>query len=258
MDVYEAQAGFDKATTDQIEAENELFDRKETLIEIIGESDIKIDNLKQEVKLSLPSPNKIADWTQNARINNFSIIAALNKTEVSRKNIEIQKSGHLPTLDLVGNYSLEDSNSSFGLRGDTESIGLQLQVPLFQGGVVSSRSKQAQFDYQSSKEELLATERAVKHQTRTAFRDVTSTISRNHSLKAAVDSSTNAVEASMVGFQVGSRTMIDILAEQRNLYRAKRDYSRSRYDYLINSLKLKQTTSSLTEADLYAINQLLK
>jgi len=97
----------------------------------------------------------------------------------------------------------------------------------------------------------------VKRQLRNTFRDVISSLSRVKALKASVTSSESALEANKSGFEVGTRTMIDVLAEQRNLYRAKRDYSRSRYDYLINGIKLKQATSSLTEKDLHLINQYL-
>ena len=87
--------------------------------------------------------------TANAKLNNLNIVAALNQAEVTRKNISIQQSGHLPTLDIVANYNVQDVNSTFGLRGDTQSVGLQLNIPLFQGGMISSRAKQAQFDYQA-------------------------------------------------------------------------------------------------------------
>ena len=107
-------------------------------------------------------------------------------------------------------------------------------------------------------ENLTATKRQVKRQLRNAFRDVISSLSRVKALKAAVASAESALEASEAGFEVGTRTMIDVLAEQRNLYRAKRDYSRSRYDYLINGVKLKQAASSLSEQDLDLINQYLK
>lgn len=257
-DVYEAQAGYDQAVANQIEAENLLFDSKEALIEIIGENEINLLPLARDIPLSPPVPNDLSAWTANAKTNNLNIVAALNQAEVNRKNISIQQSGHLPTLDIVANYNVQDVNSTFGLRGDTQSVGLQLNIPLFQGGLISSRAKQAQFDYQIARENLLSVKRSVKRQVRNSFRDVTSTLSRTHALKAAVISANSAVEASEAGFEVGSRTMVDVLSEQRNLYRAKRDYSRSRYDYLINSIKLKQAASSLSEQDLYLINHFLE
>ncbi len=257
-DVYEAQAGYDQAVADQIEAANLLDDNKEALREIIGDNEASLLVLGSEVNFLPPQPNDIKEWGEIAKNNNVNIIAALNQLEVAKKNIAIQQSGHLPTLDIVANYNTQDVNSTFGLRGDTQSVGLQLNVPLFQGGQVYSQSKQAQYDFEIAKENLLSTRRRVKRQLRNAFRDVISSLSRTRALKATVASSESSLEASEAGFEVGTRTMVDVLTEQGNLYRAKRDYSRSRYDYLINGVKLKQAASSLTEEDLHMINQYLE
>jgi outer membrane protein len=256
-DVYEAQAGFDEARANQIEAENELDDSKEALREIIGENEVDLVSLAKPIDFAYPVPNDITRWAKNAETNNLQLIAALNQVEVKRKDISIQKSGHLPTLDIVAGYNLQDVNSSFGLRGDTENVGLQLNVPLFQGGIVYSRAKQAQFDFQAAKEEFSSTKRQVKRQVRNSFRDVVSSLSRVNALKATVTSAESALKATEAGFEVGTRTMVDVLSEQRNLYRTKRDYSRSRYDYLINGIKLKQAASSLTAQDLELVNQYL-
>jgi len=171
--------------------------------------------------------------------------------------MNLQKSGHLPTIDIVANYGVQDNTSNFGLRGDTQSVGLELNLPLFEGGAVHSRTKQAQYNYQREKESLTQIKRAVTRQVRNAYRDVVSSISRVKALQATVKSSTSALEATEAGFEVGTRTMVDILTEQRNLFRSKRDYSRSRYDYLINGIKLKEASGSLTDADLELVNQYL-
>lgn len=256
-DVYEAQAGYDNSKANVIEAENLLDQNKEALREIIGENDANLVGLTHEIELIPPTPNDISAWTNIAETNNFNIIAALNQAEVSRKTISLEQSGHLPTLDVVADYNVVDVNSTFGLRGDTQSVGLQLNIPLFQGGHVNSRTKQAEFNYQSAKENLLSTKRRVKRELKNSFRDVISSLSRVKALNAAVTSAVSALEASEAGFEVGTRTMVDVLAGQRNLFRAKRDYSRSRYDYLINGVKLKQAASSLSEQDLDIINKYL-
>jgi outer membrane protein len=257
-DVLEAQAAFDEARADQIQAENELYDRKEALVEIIGDADVNLAKLSKPINFTPPKPNDIKEWERNAETRNLKIIASLNKAEIIRKDVSIQNAGHMPTLDAVASYGMQSTTSSFGLRGDTQNIGLQLNVPLFQGGLVTSKTQQSQFNLQAAKEELLGTKRKVKRQVRDAFRDVTSSISRVYALKAAVASAESALEATEAGFSVGTRTMVDVLAEQRNLYRSKRDHSRSLYDYLINGVKLKQATSSLTEKDLALIDQYLE
>ncbi|MGR9114775.1 MAG: TolC family outer membrane protein [Gammaproteobacteria bacterium] len=256
-DVYEAQAGFDQARASEIEAENNLDNQKEALREIIGEHEIELSILGENLALIGPDPADISAWSQAAEKNNFSIVSALNQAEFARKEIEVKNTGHLPQLDIVGSYGVSDNNSTFGFRGDNQTIGLQLNVPLFEGGAVNSRTRQARYEYEVAKEKLTQTQRSVKRLVKDAYRGVVSNIGRVDALKATVKSAESALEATQVGFEVGTRTMVDVLTEQRNLFRAKRDYARSRYDYLINSIKLKQAASSLTVADLEYINFLL-
>ncbi len=256
-DVHEAQAGADGAEANKIDAENELDDTKEALREIIGENNVKLSELTNEIEFSPPVPKDIKEWSKIAKTNNFNIIAALNDAEVKRKDISIQQSGHLPTVDIVANYAMQDVNSSFGLRGDTQQVGLEINIPLFQGGKVTSLARQATFDYQAAKEELQITKRQVTREIRNAYRDVFSSIARVKALKATVASTTSALEATEAGFEVGTRTMVDVLDGQKDLYKSKQDYSKSRYDYLISGVKLKQAASNLTQQDLENINQYL-
>ncbi|MCK9395286.1 MAG: TolC family outer membrane protein [Methylobacter sp.] len=256
-DVNEAQAGFDQANANEIDAANNLDNQKEALREIIGENDASLNALGEQLPLLKPEPADISAWSDLAELNNFSIISAFNQAEVSRKAIDLQRSGHLPRLDLIGSYGASDNTSSFGSRGDTQSIGVQLNVPLFEGGAVNSRTRQAGYEYQAAKEDLTAKKRAVNRQVKDAYRGVLTAISRVDALKAAVTSATSALEATEAGFGAGTRTMIEVLNEQRNLYRAKRDFSRTRYDYLINGIKLKQASSSLSQDDIEQVNRLL-
>ena len=256
-DVHEAQAAFDQATAAEIEASNNLDNQKEALREIVGDTEAQLNPLGEKLPLAKPEPANIAKWSDSAEMNNFSIISALNEAEVFRKSVDLQRSGHLPQLDLVASYGVSDANSSFGFRGDTQSVGLQLNVPLFEGGAVNSRTRQASYDYEAAKERLIAAKRAVKRQVKDAFRGVMSSIGQVEALKTTVVSAESALEATEAGHEVGTRTMVEVLSEQRNLYRVKRDYARSRYDYLINSIRLKQAASTLTIDDLEQINGLL-
>lgn len=256
-DVYEAQAAFDQTTANELEAANNLDNQKEALREIIGDSEALVSSLGETLPLKKPVPDNLSKWDETAEINNLSIIAAFNQMEVAHKAIDIQRSGHLPKLDLVGSYGVSENGSAFGPRGDTQNIGIQLNVPLFEGGAVNSRTRQAGFEYEAAKENLNAVKRSVKRQVNNTYRSILTNISRIEALKATVTSAASALEASEAGFEVGIRTMVDVLGEQRNVYRAKRDLSRARYDYLINTIKLKQTTSDLVQADLELINGLL-
>ena len=256
-DVNEAQAAFDQTTANELEAENLLDNQKEVLREIIGIRETALSSLRENLPLKKPEPDNINSWAETADTANYNIIAAFNRMQISYKNIDIQKTGHLPQLDIIAEYGATDDRSQFGVRGDNQSIGLQVNLPIFEGGAVNSRIRQARYDYQADKENLNAVKRSVKRQVNNTFRSIFTNISRIGALTATVASATSALEASEAGAEVGIRTMVDVLNEQRNVYRAKRDLSRSRYDYLINTLKLKQAASSLTQNDLEQINKLL-
>ncbi|MBL1264092.1 TolC family outer membrane protein [Candidatus Methylomicrobium oryzae] len=256
-DVNEAQAAFDQALAGEIEAANRLDNQNEALKEIVGERELVLDLLGEQLPLKKPEPADISKWSETAELNNFEVIAAYNEAESARKSIEIQRSGHLPQLDIVGAYGVSDVNSSFGFRGDTQNIGLRLNVPLFEGGMVNSKTRQAQFEFEAAKENLSAVRRSIVRQVKDAYRGVITNISRVEALKTAVISSETSLEASEAGLSVGTRTMVDVLNVQRDLYKAKRDYARARYDYLINSIKLKQLASNLTADDLDRISRLL-
>ncbi len=256
-DVHEAQAAFDSAVAGEIESQNILDDSKERLRELIGNNVDVLSQLQKDIPLSTPEPHDIEAWTEAAENNNFSLIAQLNQTEFARKKINLEYSGYMPKVDLVANYGVTDNTSTFGLRGNTQNIGLQVSMQLFEGGGIYSRAQQAEYDYRIEKENLLKTKRSVIRNVRNAYRGVVASLSRVKALAAAVKSSQSALEASEAGFEVGTRTMVDVLDEQRDLYRAKRDYARTRYDYLINIIKLKDAAGSLVEDDLKIINQFL-
>jgi outer membrane protein len=257
-DVYEAQAGYDRSLASVIEAGNLLDNSKEALREIIGENAAELNSLQPQIPLSPPAPDDLSSWSNAAENNNFSIVAQINQAEYVRKNVELQQSKHLPTLDIVAQYSEMDTGNQYGLRGDNESFGLQLNLPLYEGGGTSSRSRQAAYEYEAAKEDLTKVKRSINRGVKDAFRGVVSSISRVKALEATSKSAAMAVEAAEAGFEVGTRTMVDVLAEQRNLFRAKSDHARSRYDYLINGIKLKEAVGSLNEEDLEQINQYLQ
>lgn len=256
-DVYEAQSAFDQVITSEIEAGNQLDNQKDLLREIIGKNEVRLNALGEQLPLLKPVPADMSAWNHLAQSNNLSIISALNQAEVTRKSIELQKSGHLPSLDLVAAYGVSDNSSSFGFRGDTKTVGVQLNVPLFEGGMVNSKTRQAAFEYEAAKEDLNASRLMVERQVHYAYRGLMTSISRVESLNSVIASAQKALEANQIGFEAGTRTMLDVLVTQRNLFKAKRDFSRARYDYLIYSVKLKQASSDLTQNDIEQINRLL-
>lgn len=257
-DVYEAQAGYDRTEANLIEAQNLLDNSKEALREILGDNPANLNRLQNSINLVPPSPADINAWTEAAENSNFSVVAQINQAEYMRKMVDFQQSKHLPTLDIIAQYNEQDNGNRYGLRGDSENIGLQVNVPLFEGGGTSSRVRQAEHEFNAAKQELIRTQRSVTRMVKDAFRGIEASLSRVKALDATVSSAEKSLEATSVGLEVGTRTMVEVLTEQRNLYKAKSDYARSRYDYLINTIRLKEANGSLSEVDLAQINQFLK
>lgn len=256
-DVNEAQAGYDLARANVIKAENELDNAREALREIVGPYEDNLAGVAQEIPLQAPEPAKMEEWDSRAQENNLSLIAAQNKAELAKKSIDLQFAGHLPTLDLVGSAGFTDNNRPRGIPTESQVIGMQFNMPLFQGGGVDSRVRQARYEYTSAQEGLDRQRRAVTRQVKDAYRSILSSINQVKALQAAVVSAQSAKEASEAGFEVGTRTMVDVLAEQRNLYRTQRDYAKTRYDYILASLALKEAASLLRREDIELINRWL-
>jgi outer membrane protein len=256
-DVLLAQAAYDKTIANEIEAINIVDNQKEALGVIIGDQDIMLNDMGEHIPLSRPIPDDITAWSDSAELSNYSIISAFNQMETSRKTIDVQRNGHLPTLDLNASLGQYQTNSSFGLQGSQSFIGMTLNVPIFQGGMVNSTTQQASYKYEQAKENLTAIKRDINRQVKNAYRGILTSMGRVDALKTTVDAAETVLQATQVGYDTGTKSLIDVMNAQKNLYSYKRDYAKIRYDYLLNSLKLKQAASNLTEADLLQINQLL-
>ncbi|MES9990680.1 MAG: TolC family outer membrane protein [Candidatus Thiodiazotropha sp.] len=254
-DVHEAQAAFDAARASEIAAENSLDNAWEALYEIIGpqpKSDLA--KLGDDLALNPPVPNDLEEWSDTAQQQNYSIIAARANLESLNQEIEVSRSGHYPTLDLVGGYTVNRSDSDTATEADTGTIGLSLEVPIYTGGAVTAQTRQAEANYRATQQGLDQTRRAVNRQVRDAYRGVLSTISQVEALKAATVSAQSALESTQAGYEVGTRTIVDVLNVQRNLFSSQRDYLNSRYSYIINGLNLKSAAGTLSESDLQRVN----
>ena len=256
-DVDSAQAGFDQARAGEIKAENDLQNAREAMRVITGQFDGEISSLQAEVPLKPPEPSNIDTWNQRAQEENLSIISATNQAEVANKAIDVQFAGHLPTMDLVGTAGFNENNRPNGTRTETQVIGLQLNVPIFQGGLINSQVRQARELAKAALENLDVQRRNTTNLVKTSYRGILTSISQVAALKSAVASAQSALDATSAGFDVGTRTMLDVLIQQRNLYQVKRDYAKTRYDYNMNSRTLKQSTGNLSRDDLEMVNRLL-
>lgn len=256
--VHETQAAYDQTRADLILAENEVDNAKEAMREITKEPVDTFSPVIADLPLSAPDPQNIDQWGESAMAQNLSIQAARYATEIARQNIQVQRSGYYPTVDLVGSHALDRNGSSFGSDADTTTIGLQLNMPLYTGGAVGSRTRQARFDYQSAQENMDKQVRSVNRQVRDGYRGVLASISAVDALKASTVSAQSALEATEAGLEVGTRTTVDVLSAQRDLFRALSNYSTVRFNYILSSLRLKQAAGSLSKADLEQVNEWLK
>jgi outer membrane protein len=259
-DTLDAQARYDIAVSDEINAEKLLDDAREALREVTGELPVAPEILQSEIPLLKPEPADQDEWVKAAIDQNPLLLAAIAATQVAKQEIQVQNSGHYPSLDMTADYSYRDTQ--FGgfssLERNDSAIGLELTVPLYQGGLITSRTRQSRYSYTQAQEEQEKQRRSTERSARDTYRGVISGISKVEALQLAVVSNEKAVEAAEAGFQVGTRSIVDVLDAQRELLRARRDYARSRYDYLLDALRLKQAAGILSEADLAQINDLLE
>ncbi len=255
-DVEEARAGYDLAIAEEIDAENALSNAREALREITGSFPRGLTPLGENMALVRPDPNDIDRWNAIALDQNLQLSAARLVAENAEEEIRRIAAGHVPTVALQGSYGHSSANGGFsgGSETRTATIGLRLNVPLYAGGLVLSQTRQARHLYQQSLDELERQKRATQRQARDAFRGVVSGISRVKALKQALVSTQSALQAVEAGFRVGTRTSVDVLDAQRDLFRAKRNYAGARYDYLLDILRLKQAAGTLSEDDLGQIN----
>jgi len=259
-DVHEAQARHDVAVSDQIEAENLLSDAREALQELTGHPEPTLNKLKETIPLNYPDPASIQAWVDTALQQNPELLAAVATAESAQRDIKVQRAGHFPTLDLTADYTRLDNN--FGgvipIERDDSSVGLELRIPLYQGGAVNSRTRESRQKLLSALGKQEQQRRAIKRQTRDNYRGVITGISRVRALSQAVKSNETALEAATIGYEVGTRTTVDVLDAQRELLKSRRDYARGRYDYLLDTLRLKQSAGILAEQDIDQLNELLE
>jgi len=257
-DVHEAQARFDNAEAQAILAENILENAFQSLVVITADSSInKLAPLGEDLKLSFPDPIEVTSWVALALSNNLELIAAQQNLNAARYERDKNSRSGYPTLDLTASYADNDVDGD-EIRGDFQqedlTLGIELQVPLYTGGRIGSEQAQAQSNYRSAQNTLLLQSRLASQQSRTAFLDVVSGISQVKALKQAFQSSNIALEATQAGFEVGTRTSVDVLISLRETFRTRRDYASSRYEYLLNKLRLKQAAGILQEDDLFEVN----
>ena len=267
-DVQESQAAYDQAVADEIAAKRSLASAREFLREITGEYVSSLSAPGEEFPMRTPKPNSETGWVDMALDQNLVLVSSRLDEKLARDEISFRRNGYYPTIELVASTSDFDTeadrivggspSSIADSDGRSDSIGIQFSVPLFQGGSNTSRVREAVYLHRAAREQLQRVTRETERATRDAYLGVLSEMSRVEALKQAVQSSRTALEATEAGFDVGTRTIVDVLNSQFNLYSSITLFYQARYDYLMNVLRLKQAAGNLQVQDLEEIDRWLK
>ncbi len=257
-DVHEAQAQYDLARASEILAENQLINSYEALREITGIDHKSIDILDTNRFTAVtPTPAMPEEWLKMAESNSVDLMATRIGKDIAQQTITLYKAGHMPSLNLSAGYTtnLEQKNQ-IGNQPDVDNanVGLTLSVPIFEGFKVSSQVNQAQYQYVEASEKMEQTYRKVVKDVRNNFNNVGASISSIRAYEQSVISSESALKATQAGFEVGTRTIVDVLNRTRDLYDSKRQLSNARYGYINSILALKQAAGTLNEDDVISIN----
>jgi outer membrane protein len=266
-DVQDAKSAFDSASAALIQAKRNLATSGEILRELTGDAWDTLEKPGADMPLAGPDPASAEDWVKLAMDQNAQLAASRLAAEVTRQVVSIERGGHYPEIDLVVSRGEFEDDGNFTNAGgltfpndsdsDDTTIGVQFTLPIFSGGATSSRVRQAHYRHVAAKERLERTIRETERSTRDAYLGVNSEVARVQSLKQAVESAQTALQATEAGYEVGTRTSVDVLQARQRLFQSQTDYARSRYDYLLNVLRLQQAAGTLDSKGLTDINGLL-
>lgn len=264
-DVHEAQARYDLTSAQEIAAVNDLEVKKRAIQAITTQLPGRLATARADLKAEIPQPADMDSWVALAEQNNLALKIQQQNLMLASQEVERAHAGHLPTLDVVGSYA--DQRADGGVAGDVRGynritnsgvIGLQLEIPLYQGGAITSREREAAANKQKAQDEVEAARRQAELQARQAFLNVTSTVAQVKALEQALASTQSQLDSTNLGYEVGVRTSVDVLNAQQQLYSAKRDLLQARYTYLLSILQLKAAAGVLQDSDLEDINKTLE
>ena len=260
-DVSEAQARYDLIIAQEIAAVNEFEIAKRSIEAITGELPTKLATVKPDIQATQLSQN-MQDWQQVGLQNNLNIQIQQDALKLAEQEVEHANAGHLPTLDAVASVGDNYSNGSpsvFSTGNDLKSatIGLQLQIPLYAGGAITSKARQAVLNKQKALDDVDIARRNTDLETQRAYLNLGTTIAQVKALEQALTSSQSQLDSTKLGYEVGVRTSVDVLNAQQELFSAKRDLLQARYSYLVNIIRLKAASGLVSELDLQDINQQL-
>ncbi len=259
-DTHEAQARFDLTSAQEIAAGNDLEIKRRALQQLINAMPQDLRRLGKKLELENPQPADMEKWVDDAQASSPQLAVAQAAAEIAEKEVTRNRGGHYPTVDLVASYANNGaSGGGFGVGSDStnKSVGVQLNMPLFQGGAVNSMWREAQANRERARQELENVRRTIATQTRQAYLSVVSGIAQVKALRQALTSSESVLEASKLGQEVGVRTNLDVLNAQQQLFSTRRDLYQAEYGYLVGQLRLKAAAGTLGEKDMEKVNQSL-
>jgi len=267
-DVEEARAAHDNGVATVIAAKRTLASTIDLLREISGDTFDFLARPIEPFETASPDPVSEERWVDMALQQNLSLVSSRLAADIARENVSTARGGHYPTLDLVGSsyhvrndgtdtYTTGEPAGGTTLNQSQNTIGLQLTFPIYSGGSVSSQVRQAVYQHRAAKERLERVARQTEHDARDSYLGVLSEISRVKALRRAVESNAVSLRATESGYEAGTRTAVDVLQSRQLWVQATTDYSRSRYDYMLNVLKLQQVAGTLSQQSLEKLNGLL-
>ncbi|MGR5132812.1 outer membrane channel protein TolC [Vibrio alfacsensis] len=258
-DVHDAQAQYDGVLADEVLAENSLMNSYESLREITGEEHKNLNVLDTARFSASRTATPAEQLITEAQEKNLSLLSARIAQDIAKDNISLASSGHLPTLSLDGGYNYSDTaQSTSDNTTDGFNIGVNLAVPLYTGGNITSQTKQAEFAYVAASEDLEKEYRSVVKDVRAQNNNINASIGALKAYEQSVVSARSALEATEAGFDVGTRTIVDVLDSTRRLYDANKNLSNARYDYILSVLQLRQAVGTLNEQDILDVDAGLK
>ncbi len=262
-DVADAQSEYDQANAQIIAARNELNNAEAALGTIIGQIVTDLDDIRTNLDVTSPDPADPEEWIDLALAQNLELQSATIGTRIAQQAVDINRSARAPTVGLNAQYGYDNSYQGGGVTGQGRSgklngrVGVQVELPIYTGGRINSRSRKAAFDYQRSQFDLDGQRRQIRQETSDSYRGVQTSISEITAFRQAVESARTSLVSTEAGYGVGTRTIVDVLNAELRVFQAMADYLDARYGYLTNLLELKADTGQLTVADLEAINRQL-
>lgn len=267
-DVLESQASYDTSRANRMVAEQRVDDAFQALVTLTNREYSSLEGILHSMPVVAPVPNDAKAWVDTSVQQNLNLQASNYAVDAAEETLRQRKAGHLPTVDAVAQYQKGDNDAlgftnspgstHYGKWVDQSSIGVQLNVPIYSGGLTSSQVREAYQRLSQSEQLRESQRRQVVQDARNQHRAVNTDVEQVKARRQAIISNQSSLEATEIGYQVGTRNIVDVLDAQRSLYSAVRDYNNTRYDYILDNLRLKQTAGTLAPSDLQALSAFLK